>query len=159
MCSELPKQKQESAWIEYEKFKKDYELSLKNNRKFPDIIKEIMSRENLSIDALKQKSLLDKQTINRLRSGNIKTKTRTMEYLPTMKTIVAFCIACNLDMLNTITLLESLGLTFKRTSKVHYAYSYLIVNCRGKSIPECNEILKKLEIDEADLLRDPDKFM
>lgn len=82
-----------------------------------------------------------------------------MEYLPTMKTIVAFCIACNLDILNTIALLESLGLTFKRTSKVHYAYSYLIVNCRGKSIPECNEILKKLEIDEADLLRDPDKFM
>lgn len=52
MCHELPKQAQESAWTEYERFKKDYELSLNSNRKFSDIVKEIMSREGLSIDTL-----------------------------------------------------------------------------------------------------------
>lgn len=151
-------QAQDAAWTEYERFKKDYELSLKNNKAFPDIVKEIMRRENLSIDKLVNKSLLDKQTVNRFRTGKIKTKTRVMDYVPSMKSIVAFCIACNMDMLNTVTLLESLGLTFRRTSKVDYAYSYLIVNYRGKSIPECNEVLKKLEIDNEDLLRDPDNL-
>ena len=81
-----------------------------------------------------------------------------MDYVPSMRSIVAFCIACNMDMLNTVTLLESLGLTFRRTSKVDYAYSYLIVNYRGKSIPECDEVLKILGIDDEDLLRDPDNF-
>ena len=115
-------QAQDAAWTEYERFKKDYELSLKNNKAFPDIVKDIM------------------------------------DYVPSMRSIVAFCIACNMDMLNTVTLLESLGLTFRRTSKVDYAYSYLIVNYRGKSIPECNEVLKILGIDDEDLLRDPDNF-
>lgn len=156
MQSELQKQNQETAWLEYEKFKKDYELSLKNNRKFSDIVKEVMDREKLTIEKLQEKSKLDRRTICRLRSGKIKSRIREMEYFPTMKTIIAFCIACNLDMLNAITLLESLGLTFKRTSKVHYAYCYLIINCRGKSIAECNAILKNFEINAEDLLRDPD---
>ena len=151
-------QAQDAAWTEYERFKKDYELSLKNNKAFPDIVKDIMDREKLTIEKLVNKSLLDRQTINRFRTGKIKTKTRVMDYVPSMRSIIAFCIACNMDMLNTVTLLESLGLTFRRTGKVDYAYSYLIVNYRGKSIPECNAVLKNLWIDDGYLLRDPDNL-
>ena len=111
-------QAQDAAWTEYERFKKDYELSLKNNKAFPDIVKDIMDREKLTIEKLVNKSLLDRQTINRFRTGKIKTKTRVMDYVPSMRSIIAFCIACNMDMLNTVTLLESLGLTFRRT-QVH----------------------------------------
>lgn len=137
-------QAQDAAWTEYERFKKDYELSLKNNKAFPDIVKDIMDREKLTIEKLVNKSLLDRQTINRFRTGKIKTKTRVMDYVPSMRSIVAFCIACNMDMLNTVTLLESLGLTFRRTSKVDYAYSYLIVNYKSGTIPQRKRSLRSV---------------
>ena len=73
---------------------------MKNNKAFPDIVKDIMDREKLTIEKLVNKSLLDRQTINRFRTGKIKTKTRVMDYVPSMRSIIAFCIACNMDMLN-----------------------------------------------------------
>jgi transcriptional regulator with XRE-family HTH domain len=120
----------------------------------PEIVRSIMKDKGFTIEQLEAKSKIDRRTINHMRKGEIKTKTRIMEYTPKEKTIVAFCITCDLDMLMAITLLESVGLTFKRTSKVHYAYCYLIVNCRGKPIEECNEILRGFEIEEEDLLRE-----
>lgn len=146
--------KQEAVWTEYDKFKHDYDLSVENNKKFHEIVNDIMESKNLTVESLQRISKIDKRTIYRMKDGMIKTKTREMEYLPTLKTIIAFCIACELDMLNAITLLESLGLSFKRTSKLHYAYCYLIINCRGKSICECNNILRDFGIDKEDLLRD-----
>lgn len=88
-------------------------MSLKNNKTFSEIVNEIMEYKGLTIEALQEKSKIDRRTICRLRSGKIKTQKRVMEYMPTMKTMIAFCVACNLDMLNTITLLESLGLSLK----------------------------------------------
>lgn len=154
MQNEAQRKEQEAAWIEYDRFKKDYELSLKTNKTLPEIVKSIMEEKGLTIDDLVDKSKIDKRTIYRLRSGIIKTRTRDMEYLPSIKTIVAFCIACRLDMLNAITLLETVGLSFKRTSEVHYAYCYLIMNCRGKTIGDCNKVLRDFGIDEEDLLRE-----
>lgn len=135
-------------WDEYNKFKKDYELSLKHNKTLPDMIKEIMSEKNMTIELLHEKSNISTSTIHRLRSGKLKTRTRIVEYKPYISTIIAFAIACELDMILTITLLESQGLSFKRTSEVHYAYCYLILNCRGNTIDECNEKLKELGIEE-----------
>lgn len=154
MHDELQLEEQERVWTEYNKFKKDYALSLKNNKPFPEIVKDIMSEKGLTIEALQEKSKIDRRTIFRLRSGLIKSRTREMEYLPSIKTIVAFCVACDLDMLNAITLLESVGLSFKKTSMVQYAYCYLIMNCRGKTIYECNTVLKNFGIDKEDFLRD-----
>ena len=150
----MQQKEQEQIWGEYTKFKKDYELSLKNNKPFPEIVKDIMREKGLTIENLQDKSKIDRRTIVRLRTGLIKTKTLEMEYLPTKKTIVAFCVACDLDMLNAITLLESLGLSFKKTSLIDYAYCYIITNCRGKEIHERNTVLKSFGIDAADLLRD-----
>ena len=102
------------------------------------------TKEKLSTDAK-----LSTKTMYRMKNGKIKNnKGEEMNYMPNMRSIIAFCIACNLDMLMTITLLESLGLSFKKTDPVHYAYCYLIVNCRGESIDKCNEILKDLKIEE-----------
>lgn len=156
MSNKEQTQKQEIAWEDYNKFKKDYGLSLKNNKTFSEIVNEIMDCKGLTIEALQEKSKIDRRTICRLKSGKIKTQKRVMEYMPNMKTIIAFCVACNLDMLNTITLLESLGLSFKKTSLVDYAYCYLIANYSGKSIAECNAVLKNLGIDSNDFLRDVD---
>lgn len=148
MQNALQPKDQGKVWSEYNRFKKDYELSLKNNRTFPQIVKDIMQEKEFTIENLQEKSKIDRRTIFRLRSGIIKTRTREMEYMPSMKTIIAFCVACDLDMLNAITLLESIGLSFRKTSMIHYAYCYLIINCRGKEIHECNMILENLGIDK-----------
>ena len=146
------------VWEEYEKFKKDYERSLLNNKTFPEIVTSIMTDAGYTVENLSEVSGIDTRTIYRLRSGKIRNnKGEEKEYLPHLKTIIAFSIACDLDMLMTITLLESLGLSFKRTSEVHYAYCYLIVNCRGTSIQECNEVLKKLKVHSNYLLADNGK--
>jgi len=63
-----------------------------------------------------------------------------------METFVAFCIAFEIDIKNATKLLRSLGITFKPTDVAHCAYSYLISECVGKSLLECNEILKELGI-------------
>ena len=149
---------QAQIWQEYEKFVKDYELTLKNNKPFHEIVKEIMKDRNLTIEQLVDKSGLATQTVHRLRSGKTKNnKGVEVEYFPYLNTIISFAIACDLDMLMTITLLDSLGYGFRRTYDVHYAYCYLIVNCRGKSISECNEVLEQLGIDEKYQLRDIEK--
>lgn len=154
MQNEMQQKQQDEVWAEYNRFKKDYELSLKNNSTFPEIVNNIMNEQELTIEDLQGKSKIDRRTIFRLRSGVIKSKTREMEYMPSMKTIIAFCVACDLDMLNAITLLESIGLSFRKTSMIHYAYCYLIVNCRGKEIHECNTILENFGIDKEYFLRD-----
>jgi len=147
-------EKKEQVWKEYERFKKDYALSLKSNKAFSELVTSIMDERGYTVEKLCELSGIDTRTIYRLRSGKIKnSKGEEREYLPHVKTIIAFSIACDLDMLMTITLLESLGLSFKRTSETHYAYCFLIVNCRGKSIDECNDMLRKLKIDEEYLLR------
>jgi transcriptional regulator with XRE-family HTH domain len=137
---------QSPVWSEYDKFKEDYNRSVKHNKSFGDMITEIMTDKNITIEELIEKSTISKSTIERMRSGKIKTRHGVSEYIPFLNTIVAFCIACDVDMLMTITLLESLGLSFRRTDEVHYAYCYLIVNCRGESIDSCNNVLKGLKI-------------
>jgi len=141
------------VWEEYDKFKEDYKLSLKNNKRFSDIVKAIMNEKDLTIEKLSQKSNISVKTINNMRSGEITNKYREKrEYIPLYKTIIAFCIACDLDMLNTITLLESVGLSFRKTNMTHYAYCYLVVNYRGKEIDECNKVLNNFNIREEDFL-------
>jgi len=144
----------EQVWNEYERFQADYARSKKHNKPFHEHVTEIMDENEITVEKLSELSGIDTRTILRLRSGKIKNRNgEYKEYLPHVKTVIAFSIACDLDMLMTITLLESLGLSFKKTSEIHYAYCYLIVNCRGKSIAECNEILQKLNINEEYLLR------
>jgi hypothetical protein len=48
-----------------------------------------------------------------------------------METFIAFCIAFNVSIQNTIEMLKSLGVAFNPTDKVHSAYCYLISECRG----------------------------
>lgn len=67
---------------------------------------------------------------------------------PQRNTLVSVCVGYNLDLMMTQALLYSLGLGFNRFSKRDYAYTFLLTRCRGKSIDECNEILKGLGIEE-----------
>lgn len=63
-----------------------------------------------------------------------------------METFVSFCVVFEIDIQNAVDLLRSLGIAFNPTNIAHCAYSYLISECKGKSLLECNEILKKVGV-------------
>jgi predicted transcriptional regulator len=106
------------VWDEYAKFKADYERSLKHNKTFPQMVTEIMDERGYTIEKLGELSKIDTRTIYRIRSGKIKNKYgKEVDYIPYLKTIIAFCIACDLDMLMTVMSGKSLKpLTLYRVS-------------------------------------------
>lgn len=48
----------------------------------------------------------------------------------------------------TAALLDSIGLSFILSNPRDYAYQFLLTNCRGKNIDQCNEILEHLGVEE-----------
>lgn len=61
-----------------------------------------------------------------------------------METFVAFCVAFDISIQNATDMLKSLEVAFNPTEKLHCDYCYLISECRGKTLIECNEILDLL---------------
>jgi uncharacterized protein (DUF4213/DUF364 family) len=75
----------------------------------------------------------------------------------TIKTLVAICIAFEIDIATTQTLLCATGYSLNLTDRTHFAYYYLITHHSGKNINECNNILKILGINEKHLLHENSK--
>jgi len=140
MQEEIMRFKEEYAWI-----------SSKNNR-YADLVVSIMDSLGMTIEELSQAANISTKTVCRIRSGTIKYNGKLREYNPHMKTITAFCIACELNGLKSMTLFESLGTGFKKSSKTESAYHYIITNFRGKSVHECNDFLRVIGLPECDLL-------
>ena len=66
------------------------------------------------------------------------------DYVPSLQTFMTLCVIYNLDIPMALILRESFGYGFNKRNRVHQAYCYLLVNCRGKSISYCNKVLKIL---------------
>lgn len=128
-------------WEKLQKeFEKDYANSTKYNKSFRTLIREVLEGETDM--AFSYKTGLSPNMLSRLRN-------RVDEKDPPQRnTLISVCIGYNLDLLMTQSLLYSLGLGFNRNNKRDYAYSFLLTRCRGKSIEECNEILKGLGVEE-----------
>lgn len=67
---------------------------------------------------------------------------------PQRNTLISIAVGYNLDFQITARLLESLGSGFILSNERDYAYQFILTNCRGKSVDECNEILADLGIEE-----------
>jgi hypothetical protein len=141
-------------WKKYETFKKNLEMSRDINMAFHETVLSIMEKKNFDKADIMQRAELSADTVNRFMSGKLKSGSEEESYVPSMESLVAFCIGCNLDMLMTTTLLDSLSLGFVRRKKEHYAYCYLIENHSGDSMEKCNNVLRKLKVDDKHLLRE-----
>lgn len=75
--------------------------------------------------------------------------------IPSLEKLTAFCIVFDIDIQNLSSLLLKLGVTFKLTDPVHYAYYKLVEDYKGHSIYECNQLLKQIGISDDYLLPDP----
>lgn len=68
------------------------------------------------------------------------------------RTIVSVCVGYDAGVQIAEELLQSQGSHFNPHSKTDSAYILLLTEYRGKSVDECNELLKRLEIEKADWL-------
>lgn len=121
-------------------FQKDFEMSAKCNKPFRELISEILKGETYTKFA--ERTQLSPNMLYRLRT-QVDVKDPTSR-----NTIISVCVAYKVDLMMTQALLSSLGVGFNRFIKRDYAYTFLLTRCRGKSIDECNEILKKMGIEE-----------
>lgn len=132
------------SYDEWEKivkqFERDFANSTKYNKSFSEMIEEVLEGETYMSFA--EKTKLSENQLYRLR------KRVDEKDPPQRNTLISVCIAYDLDLMMTQALLHSLGLDFNRFNKRDYAYTFLLTRCRGKSIDECNEILKELGIEE-----------
>lgn len=67
---------------------------------------------------------------------------------PQRNTLMSIAIGYELDYQLTAALLDSIGLSFILSNPRDYAYQFLLTNCRGKNIDQCNEILEHLGVEE-----------
>ncbi len=129
-----------------QKFEENFELSKKNNKNFGEMFKTILEEKEITKEEFIQEVGLSGKTFDRYLSNTID---------PSLKSIISFAVAFELDMLNLITLLRAGGYGIDFTDRTQYAYSYLITDCSGMTITECNQVLKAIGIDKKDLLKDP----
>ena len=138
-------------------FMEDFELALKHNKSFSAMMQEIIkdrdAKEYYSgrTKDVRIKSRRDFQRVTELSPSvydRIMDKDPEKNYIPSLQTVMTLCIVYNLSMGMAYTLLGSVGVTFKGDDKVHNAYILILTKCRGKSIDECNKILKEIGIEE-----------
>ena len=141
----------EELWVE--EFKKQFDFSRENHKTFAEMIKPIIDSTNTVIFCAKTD--LTPMTFSRFKC-RVKPNSKST-YLPKLNTFVAFCIGYDIDLTNAISLRRAYGRAFNITDPVHYAYMYLISHYGGKSISQCNELLRKLGIADKYLLRENSK--
>lgn len=129
-----------------QKFEENFELSKKNNKNFAEMFRTILEEKQITKEEFIQEVGLSGKTFDRYLNN---TKD------PSLKSIISFAVAFELDMLNVITLLRAGGYGLDFTDRTQYAYSYLITDCSGMTITECNQVLEAIGIEKKDLLRDP----
>lgn len=127
-----------------EKFNRDYKLFSEYNKSFSDLMNEVLKGES-------EKEFMIKTGLGIGMMYRLKNQI-SKEDIPNRCTIISVCIGYDLDIMMAQTLLHSLGLDFNCYNKRDYAYAFILTECRGKNIEECNEILKALGVQEKDLL-------
>ncbi len=76
---------------------------------------------------------------------------------PSLRSITAFCHAFEFDRNAFDSLLKAGGFTVNYRKKRDCAYAFLITDCADMSIEECNDFLRKVGLQEHELLPIPKK--
>ena len=69
-------------------------------------------------------------------------------WVPSLKTFMTLCEVYCLNITMVEKLRASYGYGFNAKDRVHQAYVYLLMKCRGKSLSYCNRVLEALEIEK-----------
>ena len=133
---------------EWESLKVQFDRDLKNAQCYVESFRELINKilgNDTYLDFV-SKTDLSESMFYRIKNRAEKNDP------PQRSTLISICIGYELDLAITQYLLHSLGLDFNLQNRRDYAYIFLLTQCRGKEIEECNEILKALGIEEKYLL-------
>lgn len=157
------KEKLEKAFDVYESFQRDFDRTGRHTQSFAQRMREIMESDKVTyLDHTSGKSVtafirdrnhfakvtgLGPSTYDRIKRG-------TDDWVPKLTTFVTLCMVYQLNITMVRELRNSYGYDFNPKNRVHQAYVYLLVECRGKSLMYCNKVLKVLDIEEKHYLGD-----
>jgi len=106
-------------------------------KQFPQMAYGIMQTQKWNSNIFTRNTLLGEPVYSRIKSGQL--------LRPDVRTVVAVCVGLDLDTVLAMELLSSAGHVLT-DSHEHHAYFYIIHSCRGESIHERNEFLKKVGV-------------
>lgn len=157
------KEKLEKAFDVYESFQSDFDRTGRHTRSFAQRMWEIMESDEVTyFDVTSGKSVtafirgrdhfarvtgLSPSTYDRIKRG-------VDDWVPKLTTFMTLCIVYGLNMAMVSDLRHSYGYDFNPKDRVHQAYVYLLVNCRGKSLMYCNKVLEVFGIEKKYYLGD-----
>ena len=155
MTNEEKRLKLKAAFDVYESFQRDFDYTSRHTKSYASAMWEIIENEKVIYLDPKGKLItvyirdrnhfaevtgLGPSTYDRIKSG-------ADSYVPSLKTFMTLCMAYQLNMTMVRELRHTYGYDFNAKDRVHQAYIYLLVNCRGKSLSYCNKVLKSLGIE------------
>lgn len=141
-----------------DKFEDDLDFSKPYNKTYTELMADIIEKRKVKDfdgEMVLIQSGIQFNTITGLGTSTYdRIKRRVENYVPSLPTFMTLCIVYDLDLTMALTLRESFGYGFNRRNRLHRAYIYLLVNCRGKSLSYCNKVLESLKIAEKYYLGD-----
>ncbi|WP_307973646.1 helix-turn-helix transcriptional regulator [uncultured Megasphaera sp.] len=102
-------------------------------RNYPDALVWLMKQKNITVEQLAEKAMVDSKTISRMRTK--------ADYKPTLETVVAICIALQLDSDVSFELLKMAGRHLDCCSSERDCMLRCLLKQGCSSVQECNEIL------------------
>ena len=131
-----------------EKERKDLEEQFNNDfKRYNSHIKSFRVLINEILDGETEGTFVRKTGLSPNMFSRIRTQVDKKDP-PQRSTLISIAIGYNLDYQITSELLKSIGVRFILSNPRDYAYQFLLTNCRGKSVDDCNEILEALGIEE-----------
>ena len=100
---------------------------------FSDSLVYLMTKKRISNEELADKAWLDTRTIQRLRTD--------VNQNPSLATIVKICMALKLPSMISELMVWKAGKNY-REGTVDMAYRYLLTNCVGYDLWECNQVIE-----------------
>lgn len=156
------KEKLRKAFDVYESFQSDFDRTDRYTQSFAQRMWEIMQSDKVTYfdsrgklvsvfirdrDHFSEVTGLGPSTYDRIKGDKL-------DWVPSIQTFMTLCMVYQLNITMVRELRHSYGYDFNPKNRVHQAYVYLLVNCRGKSLSYCNKVLKALGIEEKHYLGD-----
>lgn len=156
-------EKLKKAFDVYESFQSDFDYTSRHTKSYAQRMWEIIEDEKVCYldhksgkqitafirnrDHFSEVTGLSPSTYDRIKRGSD-------DWVPSLTTFMTLCMVYQLNITMVKELRRSYGYDFNPRNRVHQAYVYLLVNCRGKSLMYCNKVLKSLKIESKYYLGD-----
>ena len=104
------------------------------------LVNALIEQRKWNIEVFMERSCLDENSFYKAQRGDPAP--------PSLQTLMAICIAMNLDMSAAEVLFGAAGIRLSTAISLHRAYIYIINHLTGQPISVCNEFLRRLHFKE-----------